>query len=162
MSLGFSLQQVDPRLKIIRSQVTPTVSTSPAYSAKDAIGGLLTFSNAARASGGSIHIEAIQIVDKGQQRSDIDVVLFDRTFTAPTDNSIFAPTDAELLTCVGVIPVLFGDYSDFSTNSIATINMIGLSVVLNGVDLFGALVARGIPTYTSTTDIVVTLDIVQD
>jgi hypothetical protein len=153
---------VDPRLKVVRLAVTPTISSSPAYTAKDAVGGLMTFSNAARASGGSIRIEAVQIVDKGQQMKDLDLVLFDRTLTAPTDNAIFAPSDAELATCIGVIPVLAGDYADLSTNSVATINAVGLSAVLNGTDLFGVLVARGTPTYTSTTDIVVTLDIAQD
>ena len=153
---------MDPRLLAVRLQVTPTVSTTPAYTAKDAVGGLLTFSNAVRASGGTGRIEAIQIVDKGQQRADLDLVLFDRTFTAPTDNAVFAPTDAETLFCVGWIPVGAGNYADFSTNSVAAINNVGLEFVLNGTDLFGALVTRGTPTYTSTSDIVVTLTILQD
>lgn len=153
---------VDPRLKVVRLSVTPTVSTTPAYTAKDAVGALLTFSNAARASGGTIRIEALQVLDKGQQMKDLDLVLFDRTLSAPTDNSIFNPSDAELATCVGVIPVSAGHYADLSTNSVASVVAIGLSVVLNGTDLFGVLVARGTPTYTSTTDIVVTLTITQD
>lgn len=153
---------VDPRPAVMRLQVTPTVSTTPAYTAKDAVGGLLTFANAVRASGGSGRIEAVQVEDKGQQRADLDLVLFDRTFTAPTDNAIFNPSDAELLTCVGWIPIGAGNYSDFSTNSVAAINSVGLEFVLNGTDLFGALVTRGTPTYTSSSDIVVTLTILQD
>ncbi len=151
---------IDPRFKVVRLSVTPTVSTSPAYTAKDAIGALMTFSNAVRASGGTCRIESLQLEDKGQQMASLDLVLFDRSITAPTDNAIFAPSDAELVNCVGVIPV--GYYADFSTNSVATVNNVGLSVSLNGTDLFGALVARGTPTYTSTTDIVVTLTISQD
>lgn len=152
---------VDPRLKVVRLSVTPTVSTTPAYTAKDAVGGLLTFTGAARAAGGTIRIEAAQVVDKGQQMKDLDLVLFDRTITAPTDNAIFAPSDAELAFCVGVVPIFAGSYSDLSTNSVASVTS-GLTAVLNGSDLFGVLVARGTPTYTSTTDLVVTLSIAQD
>lgn len=150
---------VDPRLKVVRLAVTPTVSTTPAYTAKDAVGALMTFSNAVRASGGTCRLEAVQVVDKGQQMADLELVLFDRTLTAPTDNAIFAPTDAELATCVGVVPI--GGWSDLSTNSVADM-AVGRSMVLNGTDLFGVLVTRGTPTYTATSDIVVTLTITQD
>lgn len=155
---------VDPRLKVVRLQVTPTVSTTPAYTAKDAVGGLMTFSNAVRASGGTCRIEAVQVVDKGQQMKELDLVLFDRSITAPTDNAVFAPTDTELDKCVGVIPLGSGYYADFSTNSVAVVNALGLEVVLNGTDLFGVLVSRSAtgPTYTSTSDLVVALTIIQD
>lgn len=153
---------VDPRLKVVRLQVTPTVSTSPAYTAKDAVGALMTFSNAARASGGSVVIDAVQIVDKGQQMKELELVLFDRTITAPTDNAVFNPSDTECGYMVGRVPIVPGDYADFSTNSVATRERLGIAAVLNGTDLFGVLVARGTPTYTSTSDIVVTLTISQD
>lgn len=152
---------VDPRLKVVRLSATPTISTT-AYTAKDAVGGLMTFSNAVRASGGTCRVEAVQVVDKHQQMKDLDLVLFDRSITAPTDNAVFAPTDAEVANCIGVVPVAAGFYSDFSTNSVAWINSVGLEAVLNGTDLFGVLVARGTPTYNSTSDLVVTLTIVQE
>ena len=152
---------VDPRLKVVRLSQTPTISTS-AYTAKDAVGGLLTFANAVRASGGSCRIEAVQLVDKDQEMANMDLVLFDRTFTAPTDNAVFDPTDAELANCIGVISIGAGFYADFNDNAVAVVNNVGLECVLNGTDLFGALVARGAPTYTSTSDITVTLTILQD
>lgn len=151
---------VDPRLKVVRLSQTPAISTA-VYAAKDAVGGLLTFAGAARAVGGSCRIEAVQIVDKGQQRAQLDLVLFDRAFTAPTDNAIFAPTDAELSNVVAVVPIFGGDYADFSTNSVAH-KVAGVEILLNGTDLFGALVTRGTPTYTSTADLVVTLTLAQE
>lgn len=153
---------VDNRSSVVRLAVTPTVSTSPAYSLKDAVGGLMTFAGAVRASGDSCRLDSVQVVDKSDAHQDsaLDLVLFDRTFTAPTDNAIFAPTDAEMATCVGVVPI--GTWADFSVNSIACVNSVGLSIVLNGTSLFGALVARGTPTYTGTSDIIVTLTLVQD
>lgn len=150
---------VDPRLKVVRLQITPTISTT-IYAAKDAIGGLLTFSNAARASGGTIFIQSLVVVDKDQERADMELYLSRATFTAPTDNAVFDPTDAELLDCVGVIGV--GPWYDFNDNAVASVNNIGLECSLAGTDLFGALVSRGTPTYTSTSDIVVTLTIAQD
>lgn len=159
---GDGAMYVDPRPKSTRIAVTPTVSTTPAYTAKDAVGGLMTFSNAVRASGGSGLLYAVQVVDKGQQMKDLDLVLFDRSITAPTDNSIFNPSDTELTEAVGTVRISSGDYADFNNNSVATVANVGIEFVLNGTDLFGVLVARGTPTYTSTTDIVVTLTILQD
>lgn len=153
---------VDPRQKVVRLSVTPVVSTTPAYTAKDAVGALMTFSSAVRASGGSCTLVAAQLVDKGQQMKDIELVLFDRTLTAPTDNAIFNPTDAEMATCVGTLYFGAGYYADFSTNSVCAIDSIGLPILLNGTDLFGVLVARGTPTYTATNDLVVILTIAQD
>lgn len=152
---------VDPRLKVVRLQVTPTISTT-AYAAKDNVGGLMTFANAVRASGGTCRIEAAQLVDKDQERADLDLVLFDRTITAPTDNAAFDPTDTELGYVVGVVPFGAGDYFDFNDNAVAHIGGLGLAAALNGTDLFGVLVARTTPTYTATSDIVVTLTITQD
>lgn len=152
------VQCVNPRPVVARLSSTPTISTT-AYAAKDAIGGVLTFSAAARYAGGAVRIEAVQLVDKGQQMSAIDLVLFDRTVTAPTDNAAFDPTDTELGYVVGRIPISPGHYADLSDNAVATVNNVGIVAMLNGADLFGVLVARETPTYTSTGDIVVTVTV---
>lgn len=150
---------VDPRPLAVRLSQTPTISTT-AYAAKDAVGGLMTFANAVRASGGTCLVQSVQVVDKDQEMAALDLVLFDRSITAPTDNAAFDPTDTELTQCVGVIPITF--YADFNDNAVAIVNNVGLECVLNGTDLFGVLVSRGTPTYTATSDIVVILTILQD
>jgi hypothetical protein len=143
-----------------RISQTPTI-TAGATHVKDAVGGLLTFANAARVSGGSLVIQSVIVIDNSQQMPALDLVLFDRTFTAPTDNAVFAPSDAEALTCVGVIPI--SAWSDFSTNSVATRFGLGLAVTLYGTSLFGALVLRGATaTFVATSDITVILQILQD
>lgn len=152
---------VDPRPKVVRLAVTPTVSTTPAYTAKDAIGALMTFTNAVRVSGGTGWIESVQIEDKGQQMAALDLLLFDRSVTAPTDNAIYNPSDAEVANCIGVVKFTASDWSDFSTNSVAH-RTPGIQFVANGADLYGVLVNRGAPTYTSVSDIVVTITILQD
>lgn len=155
---------VEKRDAVVRVAATPTVSNGSIYAAKDAIGALLTFTGAVRANGATGTLSAVQIVDKGQQMAALDLVLFDSSITAPTDNAIFAPTDAEVALCVGVVPILTTDYADFSTNSIATKANLGLTFKAGSgtSSLFGVLVSRGTPTYTSTSDIVVTLTIQQN
>lgn len=145
--------------KVVRISVTPTI-TAGAYSAGDAVGGLLTFSNAARASGGSIVIEAAVLIDYDQELAPIELVLFDRTFTNTADNSPFDPSDADLANVVGVIP--FSTYYSFNDNSVAPRSALGLAAKLNGTDLFGQLVVRTAPTYTATSDISVILHIIQN
>jgi len=152
---------VDPRLKVVRLSATPTISTT-AYAAKDAVGGLMTFSNAVRASGGVGRIEAVQIADKDAELAPLDLVLFDRSITAPTDNATFDPTDTEIGYCVAVVPIGGGHYADFNVNAVAHVGPIGVEFVANGTDLFGVLVSRGTPTYTSTSDLTVTLTVIQD
>lgn len=152
---------VDPRAKAVRLAVTPTVSTSPAYTAKDAIGGLMTFANAARASGGSIYVDCVQINDKNQQMKEMDLLLFDRSITAPTDNAAFNPSDAELSNCIGYVNIAVADYKDLSNNTVAH-KAAGFTAVLNGTDLFGVLVARGASSFAAITDLTVTITIVQD
>ena len=153
--------QVDPRFKVVRLQVTPTISTT-AYAAKDNVGGLMTFAGAARASGGSCWLQSAQIVDKAQQMRELDLLLFDRSITAPTDNAVFDPTDTELGYCVARVNFNPSDYADLSDNSVAVRSNLGHQLVLNGTDLFGVLVARATPTYAATTDLVVALTILQD
>lgn len=152
---------VEARQKVVRLAVTPTVSTSPAYTAKDSVGGVMTFSNAARASGYPLELQAVQVADKSQQMPAMDLVLFDRnpgsgTFT---DNAAADPTDTEIAQIVGVIPV--GGYADMNDNSISD-TACSRRMVLNGTDLFGVLIARATPTFVGTSDITVTLTIAQD
>lgn len=149
-------QLVDAQRRHVTASVTPAISNGAIYAAKDAIGALMTFTAMARASINGGRLESVVLVDKGQQKLDLDLVLFSAALTAPTDNAIFDPTDAELATCVGVVKVVAADYFDFNDNSVAVIKP-ELSYILAGTSLFGVLVARSTPTYTSVGDLVVTL-----
>jgi hypothetical protein len=144
--------------KCVAISQTPTIGTG-AYVAKDAVGGLLEFANAARVSGGSITVDTVVVVDKAQVMLILDLVLFNVTLTAPTDSSVFDPTDAELATCIGVVPIT--TWADFSDNSMATRANIGLTGVLNGTSLFGVLVARSGGSLTNG-DITVIVTVTQN
>ena len=153
--------RVDPRTATTLIAQTPTVSNGSIYAAKDAVGGVMTFANAARVSGEGGLLESVTIVDKGQQLATLDLVLFSATVSA-TDNAAFDPNDSDLANCVGVIPISGGDWADFNDNSVATRAGIGLAYVCAATSLFGVLVARSTPTYTSTSDIIVTIGVVPD
>jgi hypothetical protein len=157
-------QWVRPAPVQMRIQVTPTISTS-AYTSGDCIGGLMTFANAARISGGSGIIQSILVLDKTQaQRAAMDLLFFDRSVTVAGDNAAVAMSDADMAYCLGVVPI--GPYNTAwpgtPANSISTLINVGLPFVLNGTDLFVQAVVRATPTYVASTDLVFTLGILQD
>lgn len=153
---------VDPRCKAVSVPQTPTITASSAYTAKSAVGGLLDFGNMARQSGGSICLASAVLIDKSTQSATLDLVLFDRAITAPTDHSTWSPSNSDLVHCVGKITFSGGGYSVFNANEVCTISNLALEMVLNGTDLFGVLVARSTPTYGTTADLTVVLTAIQD
>jgi hypothetical protein len=149
-----------------RFQATPVIDTA-AYATGDCLGPLQTIASVARYTGGSGMLRSITIVDKTQaQRAAIDLVFFDRTVTTAANNAPFACSDADMLFCLGVVAVATGDYNTAwpgtPLNSVATkIVADGLPLPLSGTSLFVQAVVRGTPTYTSTSDIVIGLQIEQ-
>lgn len=142
--------------------ITPTISIT-AYAVGDAIGGLLTFADAARLSGGTLTVQAVILIDKDQEQAEIDLVLFDRTFTPSADNAVFNPSDADIANHIGTIKINPADYANFSTNCAATVRNVGLALKLNGsASLYGQMVIRGVQTYTSTAGLTIKLVVYQD
>lgn len=137
---------------------TPTI-TAGAYTAKDAVGGLLTFANAVRISGGKAVINSVTIIDKSQQAAGLELWLFNQTFTATADNAAFDPSDADLANAVGVIPISSVDYYLATDNELATVRNAGLQYQLTGTSLYGQLKCTGTPTYESTSDLTIVLSI---
>lgn len=144
---------------VLRISQTPTVSTSPAYTAGDAVGGLLTFANAARVSGGGGIIGSVTVVDLSQQRPSLELVLFDQTFTSSSDNAAFDPTDGDLGNVLGVVAI--NSWSNFNDNSVATVSGVNLPFDLTGTSLFGQLLTRSTPTFVGTSDIIVLVQVIQ-
>lgn len=146
--------------KQVNISATPTCSTS-AYTAGDAIGGLLTLANAARVSGGSGYVQGLSLMCKTPALLPIiELVLFNQTFTAIADNAAFNPSDADMANCIGVIPI--SQWSDYSLNSIASRFGLAFPFLLTGTSLFGQMVTRSAITLVSTTDLILGVQIVQD
>jgi len=141
----------------------PTV-TAGAYSANDAVGGLLTFANACEKGRRSGIVQSVVIIDEAKQSVALELHLYNRTFTPTADNAAVDPTDADLANYVGSVKIATGDYTDFADNSAATVatSGLGFELVSGGTSLFGQLVTRGTPTYAATDDVTVKIVILQD
>ena len=144
---------------------TPTI-TAGAYASLDAVGGKLEFENARTPYSNHGHIRRASISDKGQQNALLYLVLFSEDFTATADNAAFAVSDADLLNVVAVIEFAVANYASFDANSFCTTGFAGVQMELpftlaeGGTSLFGQLfVKTGTPTYTSTSDLKVTLHV---
>ena len=149
------------RLDQLNISQTPTVTNGAAYAVQDAVGGLLTFANAARISGSSGILQAVTIMCKTPALlPPLELVLFNQTFTAMADNGTWSPSDADMANCIGSIPLTA--WSDTTLNSIATRFGLWFPFVLTGTSLFGQLVTRAAVTLTSTTDLIVGITVSRD
>lgn len=134
-------------------------SDTTAYAAGDVVSDstsaptVITFSNATKESGGfgtlvhAICIDSANVATK----PDLELWLFDTTVTPDNDNAAFTPTDAELLTLVGVIPFPTASFKvgdatvgagGNSVCSVADINIPFKTVGATNSSLYGVLVVR--------------------
>lgn len=153
------VQQVSTRQNRILLTGTPTVSTSPAYSAGDAVGGLITFSSAARFSGATIVLESVKVVDKSKQAPALVLQLFDRSVTVASDNAAADWSDSDIL--FGAPPIQLSNWETNASNSICG-RVVNMPMKLNGTDLYGQFLTRGTPTFAGTSDIYVEIVVAQD
>jgi len=144
----------------LRISQTPTV-TAGAYSANDAVGGLLTFAGAARVSTGSGVIKDVVIIDDNGQDAIMELWLFSQTFTAMGDNAAWAPSEADLRNLVAVISTGDGAWRAAGTPSVNNIE-VARAYNLAGTSLFGQLVTRGTPTFAATDDVTCIIQCLQD
>jgi len=141
---------------------TPTV-TAGAYAAGDAVGGLLTFANAGRVSGGGGVVKTFTLIDDAGQDVTIELWLFNQTFTAMADNAAWAPSEADLENLVGIISTQESStgWAAAGTPSAITVPC-SLRYDVTGTSLFGQLVTRGTPTFAATDDVTVKIGLLQD
>lgn len=138
---------------------TPTI-TAGAYSAGDAVGGKLTFANAARVSGGKGVINSITLVDDGNVKAALELWLYNQDFTANNDNATFDPSDADNENLVGVIPIYGTDYFSANDNACACLRGLGLEFQLvSTTSLYGQLKCVATPTYAAVGDLTIKLAI---
>jgi len=142
--------------------LTPTI-TGGAYSAGDAVGGLLTFTNAARVSGYGGVIKNVLIVDDAGQDAELELWLFDQTFTNMSDNAPWAPSEADLENLIVVISTEDSGQGWMAAGTPSACDIeVARSYKLTGTSMFGQLVTRGTPTFAATDDVTVTISLLQD
>ena len=139
---------------------TPTV-TAGVYHAGDVVGGLLTFANAARSSGGGGVIKDVVIVDDNGQDAEMELWLFDTTITAIANNDAWALTEVQLHTLITIVKSTDGAWCASGTPSANAIE-VARRYDCTGTSLFGQLVTRGTPTFAATDDVTVRIMLLQD
>jgi len=135
-----------------------TSNSTQAYSSGDVVGGKMTFDlSAIRGDKGAIELDSVVIQDKSTQGADLDLVLFTEdisTGTTLTDNSAFAPADADLANVAAVVSVT--SHAAFSANGVSQANDLKKPIKFGGpnsdMTLYGVLVSRGTPTYSGSTN----------
>lgn len=149
---------------IKRSQQKPTI-TAGAYSAGDAVGGLLTFDLSLN-NFNEATIFTASLVDLGKQSVTINLILFTQTFAATANNAPFDPVDADMDNYLGSIQFAAGNYTAFNDSSACSVLAIGLAYY--STDPLGRIYGQlhlpvgSAPTYTSTQDLIVTLYALQE
>lgn len=143
---------------------TTAVSTTPAYSAGDAVGAKRTIANAVRTSGGTGILESFTILDRANQKAPMTLFIFDAdpTNATITDNAAFVFSTDDLKV-IAQISISASDY--VTTNSKAIAQKTGLGVSLkaaSGTTLYAALVTTGTPTFAAITDVQLEYGILQD
>jgi len=147
-------------------QSTVVMSAAGIYSTGDYIGTSTapqSFSSAVRTSGGTGVIKSLLISDKITTTNvAMELWILDRTFTAPTDNAAWDLSDANMLFVQAVIPIVTTGWYASSAGQVYFDASLSIPVKSNGTTLYYALVARGTtPSFTSS-DLTITLGILQD
>lgn len=151
--------------------ITPTISTSPAYSSGDQLGGIMTLPDAVRqdliVNYGISELVGVTILDGSKQDSPIDIWFFNQSPTiTSTDNAPFAMTAAnQALQCIGVVQLgasgLYSDAASVSVCSNQNLNKVfkipgadsWLGTTVTNTSIYAIAVVRGTPTYSTTTSL---------
>lgn len=139
-------------MSIIRYKVTPTI-TAGAYAANDVIGGRLQFVGARKGT-----LQSVTITDKAAQAVAYILVLFESQPTGIADNATFDIDDADLDKIIYQVPLGAGGRQAFTDNIYHYSYGLNVPLKAAGNSIWGFLIASAsTPTYASTSDITVTL-----
>lgn len=152
---------------------TPTISTTPAYTSGDQIGGIIELTNVFREFyrafeprpqgdggqtkwAGKATLKSISVVDISAQSANFDFYFFNQLPTvASSDNAALNIADAQILKCQHVYSFAPTAYSATSANSVASVGAIDLvigqdsSALLDSVWVVAQI--KSTATYTTTT-----------
>jgi hypothetical protein len=148
----------------LRLDAAQTVTSGSAYSAGNTVGGLITFTNAIRAAGLGGSIQSCVFRDTAGQAGTYDLFFFDQTpsGTTVTDKTALAIAVADIPKIVGTTSFATAIVKGGTPGAITNANMNLRFKPSAGTSLFGILVTRGTPTYTSTTAVTLTCAVQPD
>lgn len=144
--------------------VNPTVSTSPAYSSGDNIGGKQTLSNALRVSGGTAMLVGIMLLDRSNQKPTGQIFIFnaDPTSATLTDNTATAfSTDDQKV--IAMIQIASSDWVTVNGKAYCNLRNLGILVkATSGTTLYAAFNTTSTPTFAATTNLQIKYKFLRD
>jgi len=144
--------------------ITPTLTTNPAYSIGDSMGGKQTLTYFMRVVGGTATLLSIHIMDKSNTKPQLDIIFFDSDPTAATltDNAGFVySTDSAKE--IAKIQIFSSEYS--TTNGIASLSKnlgLGLQADAATKNIYVGIVTQTGVTMLSASDFKIDLSIYRD
>lgn len=141
-----------------------TVSTSPAYTTGDVVGGKITIANALRASGKAALVQDLYVFDAANQKMAGNLLFFnaDPTAATITDNSAFA-YGSDAAKQIGKIDILVSDWT--TINGKATLHLKNLGALVraaSGTTIYAAFVTTSTPTFATSGDLAGALGLLRD
>ena len=133
--------------------ITPTMAAE-AHSAGDLLFDSTEVAGAVRANGSTAIVESITVVDKGDQKAEINLIFANAATDFGALGGVPDPDDTEALTVLGIVNVATTDYVDLGANSVATVKNIGMLIKAGAAttSVYIAAMATGTPTPASTSD----------
>lgn len=113
---------------------------------------VLNFADVVAQNGQSGVISKMTVIDKDAQGIDLELWLFNATVTIPAADAAWSISDADAAKCVGIIRTATdGVWFASALNKIGQVRNLNLPFKCDAadVDLYGAIVTRGTPTYTA-------------
>ena len=133
--------------------VTPVISTTPAYSDGDVLGGVMSFTVA---NAGSINGAEV-VFKSGTFLGTVDLVLFNANPAGTyTDNAAFALSATDAANVIGVIHLT--DWTSMG-GALAQVQALAMDLPysLAATTLYVVAVVHGTPTFVATTDAIFTI-----
>lgn len=135
---------------------TLTVTASSPYSIGDCVGGLISYTTAARIAGGAGKIIGVLLSDKAIQNALYDILFFDAnpTLSTFTDKNTAALSASDISKLIGSVSVL--SYRDTAGQSFSKLDTNLPFKLASGQIVYAAVVIRGdgaVPTYATIGDI---------
>lgn len=149
--------------------VTPTVSTSPAYTAGDQVGGIQELNNVfpdfqravnnVSVSGwskypGHVILQSLTVTDLSEQSPNFNLFFFNELPTvASSDNAALSILDTQIDKCIGHynFATTYGDAGGFTVGTLANINlMLPQQPSFDNSNLYVVVQTTSTPTFTST------------
>lgn len=148
------------------AMITPTitVSTTPAYSAGDSIGGKITLTGALRVSGGTGVLQSLTLLGRSNQKfaGTLQIYNADPAAATLTDNAALVNSTDDLK-IIANIPVAASDWVTINSKAFASLRNLGAVLkAASGTSLYASFTLTTTPTFTATTDVQMIFGILQD